>query len=65
MIFLTKGERMKTYREVIEEILSTKIKVATVDVEKEFVHLDKFKGEWRLVITKSLLTKEQNDNINR
>jgi len=51
---------MKTPREVIDQILENKVRLATVDVQKEFIHLDKNnKGEWTLVITKSLLEKSE------
>ena len=48
---------MKPIREVILDIISDRIKVSYVDVEKEFIHFDKMNdGKWRLTITKSLLT---------
>ena len=46
---------MSVYREALENILSSPIKVVTVDSEKEFIHLDKEKNGWRLIITKSLV----------
>jgi hypothetical protein len=49
---------MKEYREALELILSGKVRLVTVDVEKEFLHLDKNKdGSWTFVITKSLLNE--------
>lgn len=42
-------------RELLEKILDSKVKVTIVDVQQEFVHLDKMKdGTWRFTITKSL-----------
>lgn len=49
---------MTPYRQAIESILSSPVKVVTVDSEKEFIHLDQHKGTWRLTITKSLVQKE-------
>lgn len=46
---------MTPYREALENILKVPIKVVTVASEKEFIHLDKHKGEWRMTITKSLV----------
>lgn len=49
---------MSEYRKVIEKVLLDKLKVIVVDVDMEFIHLDKSKkGDWRLTITKSLLDK--------
>lgn len=46
------------YREALERILSEPVKVVTVDSEKEFIHLDKEKNGWRLIITKGLLHED-------
>jgi hypothetical protein len=46
---------MKNFRQIIEEIIANPVRITLVDVEKEFMHFDKFKGEWKLVMTKSLV----------
>ena len=49
-------------REVLERILENKVKLTLVDVDKEFIHLDKMKdGTWRLTITKSLTQGTTNE----
>jgi hypothetical protein len=51
-----KSDDMKLkVREVLEKILENKVRVSIVDVEQEFIHLDRLKdGSWRLTVTKSL-----------
>lgn len=46
---------MSEYRKALESILLDKVRVTVVDVDKQFIHLDKAKGSWRMTISKSLL----------
>ena len=49
---------MKTFREILEGVIASPMKVVTVDTPVEFIHFDKMKDNWRLTISKSLLKEE-------
>jgi hypothetical protein len=49
----------KTYREIIEEVLSSPVNVVIVDVPKEFIYLDKTAKGWKLTMTRNLLDEHK------